>query len=191
MNRAIKNTFVFIAGATIGSLISWKLLRTKYEKLAQDEIDSVKEVFSRRKIEQDKNVNESDVIENTETDEYNECIAKHNYTTYSDTDNKEIDKEDNTVSKPHVITPEEFGEYEDYERISLKYYSDGVLTDGDDVVIDNVDEVVGSDSLDHFGEYEDDSVYVRNDELKIEYEILYIQENYSDVLKRKPYLAED
>ena len=69
-------------------------------------------------------------------------------------------------------------------------FPDDVLTDSDDVIIDNIEETVGSDSLNHFGEFEEDSVYVRNDKLKCEYEILYIQEKYSDVLKRKPYISE-
>lgn len=92
--------------------------------------------------------------------------------------------------KPYVISPEEFGEFEDYERISLSYYADQVLADEDDEKVDDVDNVVGLESLTHFGEFEDDSVFVRNDRLKCDYEILLDQRTYSDVMKQRPHQME-
>ena len=41
----------FIIGAATGSAVTWYLLKDKYEALAQEEIDSVKEVFLRREQE--------------------------------------------------------------------------------------------------------------------------------------------
>ena len=37
-------------------------------------------------------------------------------------------KGDPFVEKPYVISPEEFGEFEEYEKISLTYYADQVLS---------------------------------------------------------------
>ena len=45
---------------------------------------------------------------------------------------------------------------------------------------DEIEECVGLDSLTHFGEYEEDSVFVRNDNLKIDYEILRDEDDYYD-----------
>lgn len=53
--------------------------------------------------------------------------------------------------------------------------------DEDGFIIKNVEEWVGKGSLDTFGEYEDDSVFVRNEELKMDIEILRDVRNYSDV----------
>lgn len=92
--------------------------------------------------------------------------------------------------KPYVISPDEFGEFEDYERISLSYYADQILADEDDEKVEDVDNVVGLESLAHFGEYEDDSVFVRNDRLKCDYEILLDQRTYSDVIKQRPHQTE-
>lgn len=92
--------------------------------------------------------------------------------------------------KPYVISPEEFGEFEDYERISLSYYADQILADEDDEKVEDVDNVVGLESLAHFGEFEDDSVFVRNDRLKCDYEILLDQRTYSDVIKQRPHQTE-
>ena len=58
-------------------------------------------------------------------------------------------------------------------------------------VVDDVEEIVGEESLTHFGEYEDDSVFVRNDRLKCDYEILLDQRNYSDVTKTMPHRVEE
>ena len=85
-------------------------------------------------------------------------------------------------NKPYVIEPEIFGEDPDYETISLTYYADGVLTDENNCIIDpgEIESLIGEESLDHFGEYEDDSVFVRNEERKTDYEILSVPGNYDD-----------
>ena len=42
-----KNVLIFAAGAAIGSAVTWKLIKTKYEQIANEEIESVKEFFGR------------------------------------------------------------------------------------------------------------------------------------------------
>lgn len=49
-NKALFS-LAFIIGTVTGSIVTWYLLKDKYEALAQEEIDSVKEVFSRREQE--------------------------------------------------------------------------------------------------------------------------------------------
>lgn len=190
----------FIAGAGIGSVCTWQLLKQKYELIAQEEIDSVKAAYTAR--ETGKSLVEGfcdglKVAENrTQKDEgdvdfkkYASIIQKEGYTDYSKT--VEEKKGAAFVEKPYVISPEEFGEFEEYEKISLTYYADEVLTDENDEEVDDVDEIVGKESLNHFGEYEDDSVFVRNDRLKCDYEILLDQRNYSDVVKTMPHRMEE
>ena len=47
MNRdTLCKFFLFTAGAAIGSVVTWKLVKTKYEQIAQEEIDSVKEEYA-------------------------------------------------------------------------------------------------------------------------------------------------
>ena len=46
---------------------------------------------------------------------------------------------------------------------------------------EDYEEHIGDDALGHFGEYEDDSVFVRNDEEQTDYEILLDGRNYHDV----------
>ena len=194
MNRCtLNNIFIFAVGAAIGSAVTWKLLKTKYEQIAQEEIDSVKEVFS-RKAEED---TEEDTDEEPEEPRRSvaekpslaECAARVkdlgyvNYSNYKE-EKKEVTESMADVDRPYVISPDEFGEFDDYEQISLTLYADGVLTDDYDEPLEDVEGTVGEDSLTHFGEYEDDSVFVRNDRLKADYEILKDLSNYSDIKER-------
>ena len=90
------------------------------------------------------------------------------------------------MDEPYIIIPEEFGGIQEYEQISLIYYSDGILTDDMDDIIEDFDSTVGEDFASHFGEYEDDSVFVRNDRLKCDYEILRDYRTYEKVVGREP-----
>ena len=190
----------FIAGAGIGSVCTWQMLKRKYELIAQEEIDSVKAAYATKetgksfvegfrdglKVAEDRTQkDEGDV----DFKKYASIIQKEGYTDYSRS--VEEKKGEAFVEKPYVISPDEFGEFEEYEKISLTYYADEVLADENDEEVDDVDEIVGEESLNHFGEYEDDSVFVRNDRLKCDYEILLDQRNYSDVAKTRPHRVEE
>lgn len=177
MNKTILSSIgMFVAGAAIGSLVTWKLVKTKYEQIAQEEIDSVKEAFSKREEKSSKKEIDED---NSETERLEDIIDESCYKTESI--DKEEKKEMNNSDRPYVITPEEFGD-SDYAIISLTYYTDGTVTNEKNKIVANVDELIGLDSLDHFGEYEDDSVFVRNDALQIDFEILKDWRDYSEVM---------
>ena len=60
-------------------------------------------------------------------------------------------------------------------------FSSTVLADDMDELVDDIEDVVGFESLNHFGEYEEDAVHVRNDRLKADYEILVDTGNYNEV----------
>lgn len=190
---------MFVLGAAVGSVVTWRYTRKKYEQIAQEEIDSVKEIFSKRESAADVEITDPEPHtakigkpeEKPDITEYAARLERDGYTNYSNVGAEQKKEEQETMEiKPYVISPEEFGEFEDYERISLSYYADQVLADEDDEKVDDVDNVVGLESLTHFGEFEDDSVFVRNDRLKCDYEILLDQRTYSDVIKQRPHQME-
>jgi hypothetical protein len=174
-----------------GAVAAWGMARKKYEQIAQEEIDSVKEQFSRRAVQdgraEETAKEEDDGDKDSEPEEphrkehtaYQTMIERCGYA------NKECRKEEG-VERPYVIKPEEFGEFGEYETISLTYYADQILADDGDELVEDVEGTVGFESLGHFGEYEDDSVFVRNDRLKCDYEILLDSRNYADVRKAMP-----
>jgi len=196
MKNTMTSLFIFAVGAAVGSVVTWKLIKTKYEQIAQEEIDSVKEVFGRRHKDtadseqpndvSDESIQIESISNKPDIREYASQIMKTcQYTNYATvTDEAESDdvtkEESEDMGGPYVITPEEFSECE-YDIVSLTYYADGILANDQDEIIEDVDDVVGKDSLNHFGEYEDDSVYVRDDALKIDYEILRDVRNYNDI----------
>ena len=200
MNSTLKGVLIFVLGAAAGSLATWKLIEKKYKDIAQEEIDSVKDTFSKMKKNEypDKledypdfeEFDDSDDFDDVEEEpkpeqkidrnnkpdivEYAKILSETGYTNYAERQDKKEKKGVEPVEdeRPYVISPDEFGEKDGYENVTLTYYADGVLTDYFDNVISNVDEVVGFDSLDRFGEYEDDVVFVRNEKMETDYEIL-------------------
>lgn len=177
--------------------MTWYLLKDKYEALAQEEIDSVKEVFLRREQElKDQSVKKTvaEGIKDTDKEkpdlkEYAERLKKEGYTRYSDFGS---DEEEKPVSEagPYVFRRSSLVTMKSMSQISLTYYADGVPADENDEVIEDVEDAVGIDSLNHFGEYEDDSVFVRNDARKCDYEILLDQRTYSEVVEDMPHQME-
>ena len=170
----------FAAGLALGSVVTWKFTKTKYERIAQEEIDSVKAVYSRKAEKLEKPGKPEGAMYLSEAydmlrSEYGKAFSTEIVT--------EGEAEETYITyEPYVIAPEEFDE-NGYETVSLTYFADKVLIDDDWNVVEDLDGTIGRDSLNHFGEYEEDSVFVRNDELKIDYEILYDPRNYSDVEK--------
>ena len=193
INDTIKNLLIFTTGAAIGSAVTWKLLKTKYEQIAQDEIDSVKEVFSRRFEEESEDIDESDDedeeynYEPTEEDKAssNDIIKEMKYTSYSKKKNKNSkrkhSKNEDEELVPYVISPDDFGD-NGYDTESFTYYADDVLANDYDEIIEDRELLIGNYSLSSFGTYEEDIVHVRNDETQTDYEICRVNEKYSDVV---------
>ena len=181
MNNKLVGVLSFAVGGAVGFAAANKLMKDKYEQLVQDEIDSVKAAFRKEHPLPEKK--ERPKPTEKERKAYSEYTAKLGYTE---------EKKPAPVQEPHIISPEEFGDQDEYDEISLTYYADGTVTDDNDRAMseDEVEETIGKESLTHFGEYEDDSVFVRNDRLKADYEVLMDQRSYADVLREKPYLAQ-
>ena len=195
----MKNLLCFVAGAVIGSVVTWKLIEKKYKDLADEEIESVIETFKNRKPRITK-----DNVKETVEKVINKCkepkeIVEDIVTSerYSIENEEEIDEDDESnytvnidndieVVTPYVITPEQFGEYNEYGTKTLTYYADNVLTDEIDnpITSEEMITMIGIDALDHFGEYEDDSVYIRDEMNEMDYEILKSEKKFSEIPER-------
>lgn len=183
---------------TFGAGFGTGLLATKkkYEKRSDKEIASVREAFKKHMDEVAKNVpptrrgsskKKKEELSNKGTsnsdfrsaplpndpimDDYKDYAAPYSSKKTLNT------KEHQKSLEPYVISPDEYMSSE-YEAKSLVYYADGVLADDDDNMIPNPETLLGKKALHSFGQYEDDSVYVRDDNLKIDYEILLSQKSF-------------
>ena len=180
----INKILIFAAGVAIGSAVTWKLIKDKYKKLADEEIASVKEVWS-KKHPTIEDVAEACVKEGMDVDIAMQPKKNRGFKDYKAMqeiiNENGYGEEENYMDK-YVISPEEFGE-SDLSSESLTYWADGVVTDEANCIMDedDIEETIGSDALNHFGEYEDDSVFVRNETLDKEYEILMDTRRFWDV----------
>ena len=188
MNDTWNSIVIFAAGAAIGSFVTWRLIKAKYEAIAQEEIDSIKGKYSgREKSDElprdfDEEAEESD--DEVDVREYAAKLAESGYTNYSEIHEEKGVKEP-MKNKPYVISPDEFGEMDGYKCISLSYWANGVLSyEKSGKLVEDVEDMIGVDNLTHFGDYEDDAVHVRNENTKCDYEILIDLRKYKDVVMK-------
>lgn len=216
MNRKIINLIIFTVGAAIGSAVTWKIVKDRYEKIVQEEIKSVKEVFSDRfnssneeasSEESDEEMSEEDSVsdyrkicwddlEDLDPSELEEEEYQADLIEYEDIANiyKEGGADNMPTSEPrepYVIEPIEFGELDDYKTFELTYYEDGILEDENYDIVKNPEEILGPDALGSFGEYEDDSVFVRNERLRADFQILKDYRTYDEARSIGPGRVDD
>ena len=196
MNRKLSNVLLFTAGVAVGSLVTWRYFKSKYE-VVEDEIEEKTEEAEGESEEDDPEVLESKMsYKKPPLKEYVKMVEDNGY--MPKTHMEEVEEEiangewdDKDVYEPFIIRPDEYGELHAYETLSLNYYADGVLTDELDNPIEDVESLVPADFADHFGEYDDNAVFVRNDNLECDYEILRDLRKFTDVVSEYPYLTED
>lgn len=196
MNYKFTNAIMFAVGAAIGSAVTWKVLSAKYEQRVQEEIETVKEAFIAMNNQcggSDETTDEE--AEEDASDEYHQV----NWDELEDLD-EELDEyaeltnlyssekggaEKVEVKKPYVIEPMEFDE-NGFRTMELTYYADGILEDENHEIVTDVDELLGEGSLDTFGLYEDDSVFVRNEHLRMDFQILRDPRTYEEATGNTP-----
>ena len=213
----IVNLFCLGAGFGIGFMVSKSVYEKKYQKYADEEIESVKKVYEKHF----KTNTRSE--QSTSTDEPNPKKAVKTATSLdrADDDNKRTsqtktkaravnynagyslnpdpiasnymsndpivlnDRPTEVKLQPkniYIMSPTEFQEAPNGTKtVTLFYYRDGILADDDYNIIKHPETIIGEDALNSFGRYEDDAVYVRNEDTKTDYEILLDNRCYSDV----------
>lgn len=186
MNKAAIISFAF--GVGIGAAGSWFYLKRYFKNIANEEIESVVEVFSNHANEDVDSVKKD--VDDELLSEASKIISDNKYSMHSKSTNDENNAKNN--KNIYVIKPGVFGDDEDYDHINFTYFEDGVVADENNRIVENVEECIGEDALNHFGEYEDDSVYVKNDILKCYYEILKDERCYfTDVVGTLPHDLEE
>ena len=211
--KTLQTILIVIASAGISGAAGYFIAKKKYEKKADEEIESVKKAFnehlneltkagekidipmtrngyskySKKKLSEKKTNKESD-REPLPTDP----VAVDNYIDYSapyrtsiknvKTEKKFVEDEKGAASndEPYIISPDDFMA-SSYESSTLLYYADGVLADDDDNVISSYIGLIGPKALNSFGQYQEDTVFVRNDKLKTDFEIILDAREFSKI----------
>ena len=173
----------YCVGAASGIAGTVLYFKKKNSKVSDDDdvitMESVKNKHQQKEAEVKPDSISNDVNLHTE---YDRICHDNGYTN----DESKGDDKVMVKPKPYVISPAEFGEDETHETETLLYFDDGVLTDSEYIPIEDVERMVGSKTLTTFGMYEEDAVYVRNDEHLMDYEILRDLRKYRDVASDPP-----
>lgn len=184
----IKYALIFVAGVVIGSASAILIFKNKYETLARNEIESIRNYYKEKLQKQEEKVEEPA----SKMKEYEDITNIYNGNTVEE--KPFIQKDDQIIDPydlPYIINVEDFGENEDYDTMTLTYFSDKVLVDDVDDVIEDQDTVVGLENLKIFEEFNGcTTIYVRNDIWKTDFEIIKDDWNWSDLQKTEEKLAE-
>ena len=188
-------------GPLVGGGSVWYVLKARYEEISEQDICSAKQAFRareeklQREIDNLKERLESPDMDTEEPKTIQASAAKNREKATSTT----MPRWSTVCSIPGLrcrsllsmrwrrlrYLPDEFGEIEGYTQISLTYFDDGILSDENGVIIDEPEDIVG-DALNHFGEYEKDSVFVRSDPKRCDYEILRDLRSYAEFRSTLP-----
>ena len=168
------NGFSFVIGMAAGFVVGYICARSIGDKNKKEELESLERYYKEKAEKIEKPISDMEKEIEKVNKKVKDIITDQGYDPGPFEEVEPLEHiEQGSKEGPYVIPGEWFGEYEDYEQICLSYYENGVLVD-DDEILDNIeiDDTVGLDFAEHFGEYENDAVYIRNDEKHCDYEIL-------------------
>lgn len=200
MNCKFINAIMFAAGAVSGSAVTWFILKSKYEQRVQEEIETVKEAFIGMNSAQEQTDEETEDEEEEASEGYHQVNWDELEGLDEDDSDEELEEyaeltnlyssekggaEKVEVKKPYVISPYDFDE-NGFRTMELTYYEDGILEDENHEIVTDIDDLLGEGSLDTFGEYEEDSVFVRNEKLGIDFQILRDPRTYEEAIGNTP-----
>lgn len=205
MNKHLVITIVSIISSSVGGYFGWHFAKKKYEHLADVEVASIKTFYENKLItigaklpqtkQEDTPETNKAIIKNTTNMPLDQFTDQDKKTFYDyskkyrsadqpdripggpETDRIIYDKGEKDPNAPYIIDPNEFKE-SNYETTTLFYYKDRVVADDDYNVITDIIGTIGDEALETFGRYEEDAVYVRNDILGIDYEILLDERSF-------------
>lgn len=194
-----KSIIFLLTGTGIGAAGMYLLMKNKIDKYIQDETESIKayyeDLYSNRKesenesLEEDADSNEL-VDKQPETNnkpnvpvepDYNEIIDKLNYNQFS---TKVSNKSNNKAKRPYAIDIDDYNDDQGYVKKVISYFEDDevLMDDSTQEVLDNVGKDIGYDNLEVINTDGHDEIYVRNDELGIDYMIVSESGSYEDFI---------
>lgn len=189
MNKTLLAIGSLIVGGVSGFFIGKFVYAKKYKQISDKEISEVREAY-KSYFSKKKSVKPTPQKPFETRSTLQETQPKETVVDYSEKYREEADqyrtaspvldrKEQPANSKITVLTPEEFRESSKNAK-TLIYYKDGVLADTFGNVIKDINSEVGPEALKTFGLYDDESVYVRNDNNDFDYEIIRSPKTYGD-----------
>lgn len=175
MSKGFIATLAFLFGAGAGSLVTYKLLKTKYSQFAEDTIAEMREYYSQKNSQGENLTSKEEAAERAREKadimSYAKEIEDNGYS-------EESQVKEEPFGPIEYIDEEELGDIEDYDLITLTYYSDGILADDEDEEVEDFIDKVGNFTTHFEGS---DVLYVKNDDYQAYYEIVKDDRTYVEV----------
>lgn len=191
-------------GCIIGYFVTKRQLQTKYSELAEIEIAEMKRHFRAKekaakpeldevmqnlgyKNEDEKEIVEEEILNTIDEDKsirkFQNVFKPNDDIPLKDNWDYATEVKSRIPDVPYVIHADEYAQNEkNYTQTTLTYYEDDdVLSDERDNVIEDQDETIGLANLSKFGHGSNDVniVYVRNDALEADYEVIRSTGSYA------------
>ena len=180
----------FLIGATLGAGAgvggTYIYMKDKFEKRLNEEVNALKTHYVERdrelakKNEEKKKELEEIVFSKNETNDFMDYANIYKSNTpekvIAAVSHKEVVNDNLDISgAAEIISDVDFADpnFDNYQKISVDYFEDGAAFEslsGEE--IDGFELIVGDDFKTAFGEFTPNVVYVRNDELQVDYEII-------------------
>lgn len=192
MSSNVKNAMIFLVGIVVGAGFSWSFFKNRCEKLINENeeelnkyrnttVKDVEDAYINAHKEELSKIADSifaDALniefENDEVrKEYEEHLKKENYTN---------NEEETNMGTPYIITADQYDECNGYQKEMLTYYADHALVDDFNNHIEDTDFMVGIEECEIFKYFDSDKdpIFIRNDYLKIDFEIDFEDEYFDD-----------
>lgn len=176
MRDTITKGLIFVAGVGTGIAASMYFIKKKYECIAEEEIEKARQLYKKRAEKVKVEIEEPE----KKTEESSEPVVKEDYNKIVEDLGYKKKEETMDTNLPYVIEKDEYGEMADYELVHLSYYKDGVLEDTEGNLIEDISYHIGWDGIDALESHTEETVFVRNDNLKKDFEIFLEDYNYYD-----------
>lgn len=174
-----------VSGAIAGSVITYFVMRSKSEEYIQNEIDRYKEECGHTaplpcaenlQETQNKQPPMQNYISTTPTFvDYNKPYVNHEEVMIP-----------NEHKLPYEITFEEFDADDEFMKDTFMVWPDGYVTDTADNIISDIDQTVGRKVLSAILDGDISEGYVRNEEIRMDFELIRAKDNYEDVVGIHP-----
>ena len=179
----------FLTGATLGSAIgvgiTYIYLKDKFDKSLTEEVEALRAHYVERdrkmaELNEEKKKELEERLYSTEHNTFTDYARMYGEETQDDkvevvAYNEVVENSDDYSAAAEIIS--EVGwdgpDFDDYRKISGDDFEDGAVCEtrsGEE--LDGFESIAGSDWKEAFGEYTPNVVYVRNHELKTDYEII-------------------
>ena len=191
MKETLIRVAIFSVGVGVGVAASWRYLDNKYQKLADEEIESCKKAFNKPRVI----FTEKDIVTDPEKHVEIDTLNGNVYSasvqletkTYSDYYAPKKVEEAKTLSpredEPFDISVEEYEEDTEFLKVTLNLYlEDGTLIYEETEEIANEADTVGTENLDDFARSGFASAYFRNPKNNIDYEVIKVDGSYRELI---------